>query len=758
MIVASIVAVYLFFTNFTPYIGIKLKIEENNFYVQSVNEMGWGAQTDIQVGDQVILINDLPLENHYTVRNFLRIEQAETITVLKDSSHKTYLISNSLELTRQYLYYLVFPFLYFLCNTLVSIFILKSQIQKKSSILLICFLKNLGLCFISASSSGKLDIVGGVILNFSFLVAPVLFLHFIYHYLIEKGRSWIDKKIILWIYFISLSAFFVDTLNYLEIIDYFFSEKYILLISFLILNYVVTITLVKCYRLSKKDEIREPIRWMLMAFVLALAPFIFLYTIPFILIGDTIISGVVASLFIFFIPTIIFYLLLSNKLFPIKVYVDQFKYYSSILLFPTIAFTYIIKAYYSNGYTLITITRTFLLIYVLLFLFLVLKNYIDRKLRAVLFVEREQYQKSIYRYSESIKRENKVSGVLNSIEREVKEVLKVKFISYIQVSKKGNFICADTENQFIEGAFAKKINSQVLNVGKIIEHKEYFFLVIGERQNYYYCLIVKKLINIPLSKEQQDWLEVLAYYTSISIENMIKIEELLKKLESVEADQMVANKSNWLNRLMVNWSEKERKQLAMDIHDTILQDLIVHKRKVEEIKRLAKDKPLILESRIEELEEDVLDMMYTIRETCHELSPPLLAKLGLKHALQDLEVKFNLLSTSKLVFKIEGDNQSLQLKNDYELAVFRSVQELLNNAIKHAKATEVTILVKISDQTLEIYYQDNGIGTDLSTQNKNQKNMGLIGMKGRVHSFGGEIKLTSNPGKGMKVQIVIPLK
>ncbi|OIJ10893.1 hypothetical protein BKP37_17115 [Anaerobacillus alkalilacustris] len=725
MMITATVVLYLFFTNLYPYIGIRLTLESDHFYVQTINKIGWGAQSDIQVGDQIILINHLPPEKHMTVKKFLRIEQAETITVLKGTNPKTFLINHTLELTRQYLYHVVIPFLYFLFNILVSIFLVKNRIPKNSSILLIYFFMLLSLCFISGSSSARLNIVGVVTVNFSFLVAPVLFLHFFYQYLVENGKLWIEKRLLFWLYIMSFLTFFIVTLNKLMLMDFFINAKLVLFSTFLFLISIVAITLLKCYRLSKKDEIREPIRWMLLTFALSLAPYIFLYTIPFIIFGEVIMLREVASLFIFFIPTIIFYLLLVNKLFPIKVYVNQIEYYLAILIIPSTVVTFIIKAYYSNGYTLITITRTFLVIYVLLFLFLVLKNYIDRKLRAVLFVESEQYQKSIYRYSEAIKRENKVSGVLNSIEREMKEVLKVKFISYIQVSKKGNFICADTENQFLEGALAKKINSQVLNVGKIIEHKEYFLLVIGERQNYYYCLIVKKLTNTPIRKEQQDWLEVLAYYTSISIENMIKIEDLLKKLESVEADQMVANKSNWLNRLMVNWSEKERKHLATDIHDTILQDLIVHKRKVEEIKRLAKDKPLILESRIEELEEDVLDMMYTIRETCHELSPPLLAKLGLKHALQDLEVKFNLLSTSKLVFKIEGDNQSLQLKNDYELAVFRSVQELLNNAIKHAKATEVTILVKINDQTLEIYYQDNGIGTDLSTQNKDRKNMGL---------------------------------
>ncbi|OIJ17181.1 hypothetical protein BKP37_01210 [Anaerobacillus alkalilacustris] len=149
--------------------------------------------------------------------------------------------------------------------------------------------------------------------------------------------------------------------------------------------------------------------------------------------------------------------------------------------------------------------------------------------------------------------------------------------------------------------------------------------------------------------------------------------------------------------------------------------------------------------------------MFNMRETCQELAPPLLSEMGLEQALQDLVEKFKLRSNSKLNIKIVESPNPL-LNNDYKLVIYRIVQELLNNANKHAKATEVTILIQINDKNLKLSYQDNGVGTDLSLISTDRKKIGLVGMAGRVHSVGGHMKFNSEPNKGMIVQAEIPLK
>jgi signal transduction histidine kinase len=241
------------------------------------------------------------------------------------------------------------------------------------------------------------------------------------------------------------------------------------------------------------------------------------------------------------------------------------------------------------------------------------------------------------------------------------------------------------------------------------------------------------------------------------IKNMIEVDDLIKELECLKSKKSTSTNYKFLSQLIFNWAERERKKLSSDIHDSVLQDIIIVKRKIEEIKLVTAEKQPELENRVTELEEEILDIMFSMRDTCQELAPPLLTEMDLQHALNDLEEKFKLRSNSKLTIKMAISHKQL-LNKDYKLVVYRIVQELLNNANKHANATEVTIMINIQDNVVELFYQDNGVGTDLSLMNKDRKKIGLIGMTARVHGVGGYIKFISEPNNGMNVQVEIPLK
>ncbi|MFV8826409.1 sensor histidine kinase [Alkalihalobacterium sp. APHAB7] len=241
------------------------------------------------------------------------------------------------------------------------------------------------------------------------------------------------------------------------------------------------------------------------------------------------------------------------------------------------------------------------------------------------------------------------------------------------------------------------------------------------------------------------------------INKMVEVEDLIKELESLQSTKRTPTNFTFLSQLIFNWAERERMKLASDIHDSVLQDIIILKRKIEEMKQMSVENQSELGNRVTELEEEILDIMFSMRDTCQELAPPFLGKMDLLHVLTDLEEKFKLRSNSKLTIKVEGSPNSF-LNNDYKLVIYRIVQELLNNANKHANADEVTILIKINDKDLELFYQDNGVGADLSSINKDQKKIGIIGMTARVHGVGGNVKFMSEPEKGLNVQVDIPLK
>ena len=102
--------------------------------------------------------------------------------------------------------------------------------------------------------------------------------------------------------------------------------------------------------------------------------------------------------------------------------------------------------------------------------------------------------------------------------------------------------------------------------------------------------------------------------------------------------------------------------------------------------------------------------------------------------------------------------QPIRLSPETEITIYRIVQESLNNVIAHAQAETVQIRITFSLISLQITIHDNGIGFDdkdaLATVSDQ---MGLIGMKERTHSIGGQIEVRSSPGQGTQVTLNIPL-
>ena len=128
-----------------------------------------------------------------------------------------------------------------------------------------------------------------------------------------------------------------------------------------------------------------------------------------------------------------------------------------------------------------------------------------------------------------------------------------------------------------------------------------------------------------LNIQEIGWLETLCSYADLLLECSYQVEELVNQLQTINEPKQPPI---WLSKLLFNLSEKERTNLASDIHDGVLQDQIRLSRKLEEYhKRYSRCR---YEKIINEVYEDVLDHIYVIRETCNNLRPPFLYELGLK--------------------------------------------------------------------------------------------------------------------------------
>lgn len=227
-----------------------------------------------------------------------------------------------------------------------------------------------------------------------------------------------------------------------------------------------------------------------------------------------------------------------------------------------------------------------------------------------------------------------------------------------------------------------------------------------------------------------------------------KEKELLKAITRQQKMQLEA---------IVNTEEKERKRIARDLHDGVGQllssvkiNLGVAKEYIAKSK-LAETTELVDKSRtaIDEITEELRNISYN-------LLPPSLEQFGLASAIAE---EVNKLKSNPELF-VHFDNSTTDLKFDpkVEIVLFRVFQELLNNALKHAKASEITIQLIQHKAELVMMIEDNGRGFELRTSVEKKDSSGLKNLYSRIAFIDGKISVDSTPRSGTSIIIEIPLK
>lgn len=203
--------------------------------------------------------------------------------------------------------------------------------------------------------------------------------------------------------------------------------------------------------------------------------------------------------------------------------------------------------------------------------------------------------------------------------------------------------------------------------------------------------------------------------------------------------------------------ERERRRIAIGIHDSISQKLAVCKMKLGALGRSAYlagiDKPLA------EIRALIEQLIQESRSLTFELSSPLLYAFGLKSALeqltQQMETEFG------YPFCFEHDGQPKPLDQDVRVLLFQVVRELLVNVTKHARARNAKVVMRRDGDNLIIMVEDDGIGFDVShigSEGRITRGFGLFGIRERLHYIHGNIEIRSKPGQGTRVTITAPLK
>jgi|GEM_PF-870360 len=195
---------------------------------------------------------------------------------------------------------------------------------------------------------------------------------------------------------------------------------------------------------------------------------------------------------------------------------------------------------------------------------------------------------------------------------------------------------------------------------------------------------------------------------------------------------------------------KERSRLARELHDSVTQALYSISLLTEAAGRLVRTGELgRVEKHLARLGETALQALKEMRLLVHELRPPVLEKEGLVGALQQRLDAVEGRSGVETRLRVDG---TLELPALMEQELYRITVEALNNALKHAAATLVTVQIRATAQQVELEIADNGIGFDPEAV-ADLGGMGLVGMRERVDRLRGSLTIASTPGEGTRVKI-----
>ena len=205
--------------------------------------------------------------------------------------------------------------------------------------------------------------------------------------------------------------------------------------------------------------------------------------------------------------------------------------------------------------------------------------------------------------------------------------------------------------------------------------------------------------------------------------------------------------------------EKQKRQIASNIHDNLSQSLVISKMKVDLLQK--KPELNIIEDELDFIASHISDALENSRKITFELSPPILYQLGIIEAVNWLLDKLN--TKHNIKFKLKTDLFDVALGETKAIIVYRSVQEVLTNAIKYSKATIVKVTIEENDLEAIVCIVDNGIGFEtsklenLGTKTASGSGFGLFTVKERINNLKGKFTIDSKINTGTKVCITIPL-
>jgi signal transduction histidine kinase len=263
------------------------------------------------------------------------------------------------------------------------------------------------------------------------------------------------------------------------------------------------------------------------------------------------------------------------------------------------------------------------------------------------------------------------------------------------------------------------------------------------RQNKIWLIVASSILGLFL---------MLSYLTLQNIRTKKRIVEKEKEIQTQKVEKLIREQELSGIDAMIEGQEKERQRLANELHDHLGSLLATVKYHLQNI-RIHRQQWGAGEDALLDKTDDLLEQAYQkVRGIAHERNAGVPANEGLLPAVKNFASKVS--HNNRLQIEVIDYGMDRRLENSLELALFRIIQELITNIIKHSGGREASVHLTHHETSINVLVEDDGSGFESSSA---PVGMGLYAIRKRIETLAGKLTIDSVLGKGTTVIIDIPL-
>jgi PAS domain S-box-containing protein len=283
---------------------------------------------------------------------------------------------------------------------------------------------------------------------------------------------------------------------------------------------------------------------------------------------------------------------------------------------------------------------------------------------------------------------------------------------------------------------------------KKLSRKMFNALVNGEHKSY---SIEKRYLR---KDGKPVWARITA---SLVLESDRQAQFVIAMVENISIHKEIENELIELQQRLMRGREMERLRLAQELHDGPLQEIIAVTYQVQAMGDNITE--IADREQLQSIQTALNQLARSVRTICGEMRPPTLVPFGLEKTIRSHAEQFQSAHPElSISLNLVEDGQTLS--EQLRIALFRIYQEALNNILRHAQASRVRVDFHLKGRQAILEIRDNGKGFKLPDRwikLARQGHLGIVGAMERAKEVGGNLEVTTNPGKGTTLRAVMPL-